>query len=82
MRTCADSRAFFACVLPQLIRSSQAFDVQMPTEDALKMKLMVDFQWACVRILAMSGAAGSPELFYEPHNDDDNSVGALLEKIH
>lgn len=50
------------------IVSGQEFKVIMDTaEDAAMMREMVNFQWACVRVAAMSGAAGPQDL------DDDFS---------
>ncbi|CAK7243770.1 MAG: hypothetical protein STHCBS139747_005298 [Sporothrix thermara] len=41
------------------IVSGQVFEVTHDTlEDAHKMRMMVEIQWACIRIAAMSGAAG------------------------
>ncbi len=41
------------------IVSGQVFEVTLDTlEDAHKMRMMVDIQWACIRIAAVSGAAG------------------------
>ncbi|CAK7224418.1 hypothetical protein SEUCBS140593_005563 [Sporothrix eucalyptigena] len=50
----------------QPIVSGQEFRVVHETpEDAQRMRKMVDIQWACVRLAAMSGAAG-------PSDDDDD----------
>lgn len=52
------------------VRSCELFKIEMTHGDAVKMKQMIDFQWAMVRILAFSGAAGSPELLGEPDPDE------------
>lgn len=54
--------------------SGDLFEIRMPHDDALKMKSMIDFQWTMISCLALSGAAGWPELLYEStHPDDDAS---------
>lgn len=52
------------------VRSDDLFKIEMAHGDATKMKQMIDFQWAMVCILALSGAAGSPELLGEPDPDE------------
>ncbi|CAK7237237.1 hypothetical protein SCUCBS95973_009892 [Sporothrix curviconia] len=55
------------------IVSGQVFRVLLDTlEDAQKMKAMVDIQWACVRVAAMSAAA-------EPNDLDDDRFGDFPE---
>ncbi len=47
----------------QPIASGQDFNVVLETlEYATKMKKMLDIQWACITIAAMSGAAGPDDL--------------------
>lgn len=50
-------------------QSPDLFKIEMAHDDAIKMKQMIDFQWVMVCILALSGAAGSPELLGEPDPD-------------
>jgi hypothetical protein len=50
--------------------SGHKFQITMTSEDAAKMKAMVDFQWACVNIANMSGAAGWPAFTGEDDDDD------------
>ena len=46
--------------------SGEVFEIKMPYEEALKMNEMLGLQWAMISLLALSGAAGSPELLREP----------------
>ncbi|KAF7557331.1 hypothetical protein G7046_g6074 [Stylonectria norvegica] len=41
---------------------TEVFTIEMEHEDAKKMKLMIDMQWAFLRIAAMSGTAGRQDL--------------------
>ncbi|RBR09651.1 uncharacterized protein FIESC28_09763 [Fusarium coffeatum] len=50
------------------ILSGHEFTITMPGEDAKKCKLMLDLQWAIIRIAAMSGAAGYPDLLPDHHD--------------
>lgn len=53
------------------IVSGQEFEVSLDTlEDAEKMRQMVNIQWACVRIAAMSGATG-PDDFADDFSEFD-----------
>ncbi|KAL7784277.1 hypothetical protein V8C43DRAFT_325649 [Trichoderma afarasin] len=45
-----------------LLQTGQVFSLNMPTKDAIKMKLMIDIQWANARLAAMSGLSGNWEL--------------------
>jgi len=65
------------------IVSGQIFEMTMEHEEAANMKLMVDVQWALIRIAAMSGAAGAPELLDDPRDPDSDfqvRVRKLLER--
>lgn len=42
--------------------SGHTFRVEMPPDDAGRFKGMLDFQWACILVAALSGAAGAPHL--------------------
>lgn len=42
--------------------SGHTFHVEMPPEDAERFKDMLDLQWVCIVIAALSGAAGRPHL--------------------
>jgi len=79
----ADARSNWA------LRSGRIFQIRMgPGEEpemtaqrmAEKMKAMLDFQWNCIRISVMSGAAGSPEFLEDDNNDDatDDRIRAWL----
>lgn len=66
------------------VRSDDLFKIEMAHGDAAKMKQMIDFQWAMVCILALSGAAGSPELLggagsrrdpSDAHESENNGTG-------
>ncbi|KAL7943755.1 hypothetical protein V8C42DRAFT_328364 [Trichoderma barbatum] len=39
------------------LKSGQIFEIQLVSEDAIKMKAGLDLQWVAVRLAAMSGAA-------------------------
>ncbi|KAL7907008.1 hypothetical protein GGI35DRAFT_457486 [Trichoderma velutinum] len=43
------------------LESGQTFEIQLASEDAIKMKAALDVQWVAVRLAAMSGAARSWE---------------------
>jgi hypothetical protein len=65
----------------RLIHSGHIFEIQMPTKDAKNMKVMLDFQWACIQISVMSGAAGWPDFLTEDDDDgSDDWVGEWLER--
>lgn len=57
----------------RLLHSGRVIEISMDTEDAIKMKAMVDLQWACIQIASMSGAAGSPDFFTEPFPEDEDA---------
>jgi hypothetical protein len=65
----------------RLLHSGHVFEIQMPAQDAENMKAMLDFQWACIQISVMSGAAGWPDFLAEDDDDDDDDalVGEWLE---
>lgn len=48
------------------ILSGDTLEIRMPYHEAVKMKTMLDLQWVMISLLALSGAAGSPELLREP----------------
>ena len=50
------------------ILSGHEFTISMPGEDAKKCKLMLDLQWVIIRIAAMSGAAGYPDVLPNHHD--------------
>jgi hypothetical protein len=55
----------------RLVLSGDIIDIEMSYDNKpLKMNQMVDLQWALISILALSGAAGSPELLGEPDHPD------------
>jgi hypothetical protein len=62
------------------ILSGDILNIEMPFEKALKMKRMMDLQWALISILALSGATGAPELLDEP-NPPDHSMHHWLENV-
>ncbi|RBR23669.1 uncharacterized protein FIESC28_03465 [Fusarium coffeatum] len=57
------------------VLSGHEVRIAMPPKDAALCKLMLDLQWAIIRIAAMSGAAGYPELL--PVHRDWNKVKAI-----
>jgi len=70
--------------------SGRIFEIRMGPSEKLEMsaqemaenmKAMLDFQWACIQISVMSGAAGSPEFLEDGDDDDatDARVRAWLE---
>ena len=63
------------------VRAGDLFKIEMAHEDAVNMKSMIDFQWAMVRILALSGAAGAPELFGEPDPDQIGLQMSTMEPV-
>ncbi|KAF3058777.1 hypothetical protein CFAM422_011893 [Trichoderma lentiforme] len=44
------------------LQTGQVFSLNLPAEDAVKMRLMIDIQWANARLAAMSGLSGNWEL--------------------
>lgn len=54
------------------VRSGDLLEIRMPFNEALKMKSMIDLQWTMISCMALSGAAGSPELLYEQGQPDDD----------
>ncbi|KAM0264450.1 hypothetical protein ACHAQJ_000641 [Trichoderma viride] len=63
------------------LETGQIFEILLEKEDAEKMKIVLDVQWAAVRILAISGAAGVWKL--EDDLDEQGGVGdvATAERI-
>ncbi|KAL7910000.1 hypothetical protein GGI35DRAFT_351673 [Trichoderma velutinum] len=50
------------------LETGQIFTLSMSAEDAAKMQLMIDIQWANVRLAALSGLSGDWErLNHSPH---------------
>ncbi|KAM6483065.1 hypothetical protein HDV62DRAFT_405751, partial [Trichoderma sp. SZMC 28011] len=41
------------------LQTGQVFSLNLPADDAVKMRLMIDIQWANARLAAMSGLSGS-----------------------
>ncbi|CAK7243429.1 MAG: hypothetical protein STHCBS139747_004951 [Sporothrix thermara] len=62
----------------RLLQSGQVFEVAAQRlEDAEKMKAMLDFQWACLQIASLSGAAGDPDFLFDSYNGDyDGTIAA------
>lgn len=49
----------------RLVQTGHVICIAMPSlEDGLRMKSMIDIQWACIRMASMSGAAGDPEFIF------------------
>lgn len=57
------------------LESGQTFEVLVDKDDAKNMKLALDFQWAVVRLQAISGAAGDWESEY--YNLDSGAAEAI-----
>ncbi len=51
------------------LQSGHIVKLSMTRDEAIKMKAMVDLQWAVIKIATMSGAAGDP--IFESGYDDD-----------
>ncbi|KAL1912880.1 hypothetical protein Sste5344_000966 [Sporothrix stenoceras] len=66
----------------RLVQSGHVINIAMPSmEDGVRMKAMLDIQWACIRIASMSAAAGDPEFLKDPFDDDWGSdVGEYAEE--
>ncbi len=71
--------AAFSLVTKRLIGSGHTFDISMEAEDAVKMKSMLDLQWASIQLATMSGAAGSPEFLVDSDDEDDDEDVGLVE---
>lgn len=57
------------------LQTGQTFYINgLENDKARKMKLMLDIQWACVRVVAMSEAAFSPELLNKYCDDPDDNT--------
>ncbi|KAF9764667.1 hypothetical protein IL306_002764 [Fusarium sp. DS 682] len=52
------------------LRSGKLIHIRMQKEDAFHFKDMIDMQWGCILITALSGAAGSPQLLSNKDSDD------------
>ncbi|CAK7232072.1 hypothetical protein SCUCBS95973_008138 [Sporothrix curviconia] len=54
----------------RLVQSGHVINIAMPSmEDGVRMKAMLDIQWACIRIASMSAAAEDPEFLRDPFDD-------------
>ena len=58
--------------------SGHTLNMQMATDDAINMKVMIDLQWACIQIATMSGAAGWPDFWVEEDDHDDEIYQGVL----
>ncbi|EEU40444.1 uncharacterized protein NECHADRAFT_76719 [Fusarium vanettenii 77-13-4] len=56
------------------LRSGYTFRVEMPPEDAGRFKDMLDLQWACIVIAALSGAARYPHLLPDHPRWGDSDI--------
>lgn len=57
------------------LATGQVFEIPVHPEEAPKMKLMIDLQWAMIRLAALSGAAGHiDELDKEYHDPWDEDL--------
>ncbi|KAM0558007.1 hypothetical protein ACHAPJ_005174 [Fusarium lateritium] len=45
----------------------------MTMEDSLKFKDMIDLQWACIKLVALSGGLDSPELYPDDERDENRT---------
>ncbi|KAH7178410.1 hypothetical protein DER46DRAFT_676198 [Fusarium sp. MPI-SDFR-AT-0072] len=52
------------------VHSGKLIHIRMQNEDASRFKDIIDMQWGCILITALSGAAGSPELLSNKDSDD------------
>lgn len=55
------------------LETGETFQILLETEDAVKMKIVLDVQWAIIKLSALSGAAGDWEL--ESNSDDQEGTG-------
>jgi len=55
----------------------------MASEDAPKMRTMIELQWACLQIGSMSGAAGAPDFLtdHDYFDEEDQFLGTLEEPL-
>lgn len=57
----------------RFLQTGHTVRITLPSiQDGLLMKMVLDVQWACIRMASMSGAAGDPEFFVMPDDDDDD----------
>ncbi|KAK5996537.1 hypothetical protein PT974_01872 [Cladobotryum mycophilum] len=57
------------------VLTGQVFEIgPMSHDDAIKMNLMLDLQWAVLRLAALSGSAGLLEYLGDPEDDDDEDA--------
>jgi hypothetical protein len=65
-------KAFLSSGLPVL--SGHIIRLAFTSEDGARCKEMLDLQWACIKMTALAGGAGDPELFSD--QDPEGKVGA------
>lgn len=56
------------------LETGQTFEILVGNEDAVKMKLVLDLQWAAVRLAAISGAAGVWQRGHDLYDEDDDAT--------
>lgn len=63
------------------LETGETFDILLEKEDAEKMKIVLDVQWAVIRLSALSGAAGDWRL--EENSDEEGGTGdvATAERV-
>ncbi|PNP60120.1 hypothetical protein THARTR1_00144 [Trichoderma harzianum] len=80
-RTVSDDNGFVKASRASSGRSlatGQVFEIPVHPEEAPKMKLMIDLQWAMIRLAALSGAAGCIDELDKEYHDPWNEVLALF----
>ncbi|UKZ90132.1 uncharacterized protein TrAFT101_005161 [Trichoderma asperellum] len=63
------------------LETGETFDILLEKEDAEKMKVVLDVQWAVVRLSAFSGAAGDWELDDTPDGEGGAGGSAVAERV-
>ncbi|PHH74555.1 hypothetical protein CDD82_4887 [Ophiocordyceps australis] len=63
------------------IRSGDIYGILMPFDDALKMKMAINIQWAVLRVAATSGAAEQPDLLQDPDDPDSDYQQGIRERL-
>ncbi|KAI9899453.1 hypothetical protein N3K66_005914 [Trichothecium roseum] len=58
------------------VTSGSTIDIEIPTQDAANFKAAIELQWALLKVAALCGAAGDPDLS-PGSSDSDSSPGGL-----
>lgn len=63
------------------LETGETFDILLEKEDAEKMKIVLDVQWAVIRLSALSGAAGDWDLEENPDEEGATGDAAAAERV-